>query len=101
MDGLQMSCRKSRYSFIRKMSLNNINSKILILSFGVDSTNLFLTKLKLWWKEDNLFVLILIVAINRYNRKTEIQMKLLEMVCNRWRGIVGFQKTFKADSVGS
>ena len=53
---------------------------LINLSFGVDSTNLFLTKLKLWWKEDNLFVLILIVAINRYNGKTEIQMKLLEMV---------------------
>ena len=67
------------------MPLKNKSSKILInLSFGVDSTNLFLTKLKLWWKEDNLFVLILIVAINRYNRKTEIQMKLLEMVCNKY-----------------
>ena len=67
------------------MSLKNKSSKILInLSFGVDSTNLFLTKLKLWWKEDNLFVLILIVAINRYNRKTENQMKLLEMVCNKY-----------------
>ena len=67
------------------MPLKNKSSKILInLSFGVDSTNLFLTKLKLWWKEDNLFVLILIVAINRYNRKTENQMKLLEMVCNKY-----------------
>ena len=67
------------------MPLKNKSSKILInLSFGVDSTNLFLTKLKLWWKEDNLFVLILIVAINKYNRKTENQMKLLEMVCNKY-----------------